>query len=158
MPINEWDNDVYTGFFKHLTETLLKDAHCSWGYVPNPSGGFMGLWWGDILNSDELNTIGLTESLVDELYIQIENDIITIKYTVDEKQSPDMEAVSEMRWKLYEYFRAYLGEEFKKKSFRQGMHMTIGYIQYDEQNYASLIMKMRDALLSLKNNNFLSAK
>ena len=104
LPIGQWDNDVYTGFFKHLTQTLLKDAHCSWGYVPNPSGGFMGLWWGDILNSDELNTIGLTESLADELYIQIENDIITIKYTVDKKKSPDMGAVGEIRWKLYEYF------------------------------------------------------
>ena len=35
--------EAWQGFFKHLEE---KFEHAGWGYVPNPTGGFLGFWWG----------------------------------------------------------------------------------------------------------------
>lgn len=42
-PLNEWDWQCWTGFFTDLQTNHLDDAE--WDYVPNASGGFMGLWW-----------------------------------------------------------------------------------------------------------------
>ena len=42
LPIGKWHWDSWTGFYRYLDETMEVDG---WGYVPNPSGGFMGLWW-----------------------------------------------------------------------------------------------------------------
>lgn len=47
MNIKKWEKNQYIGFFKFLKEKekeLLKCDECSWGYVPNASGGFMGFW------------------------------------------------------------------------------------------------------------------
>lgn len=41
-PIDKWDWNAWKGFYMAL-QSKLKDAN--WDYVPNPSGGFMGLWW-----------------------------------------------------------------------------------------------------------------
>ena len=37
-----WSWSSWEGFFRHL-ESSLESA--DWGYVPNPSGGFLGFWW-----------------------------------------------------------------------------------------------------------------
>lgn len=38
-----WSWNAWQGFLRHLEEKL---THCNgWGYVPNPQGGFLGLWW-----------------------------------------------------------------------------------------------------------------
>ena len=39
---HEWSWGAWEGFFQSL-ETWFDDA--DWGYVPNPSGGFLGFWW-----------------------------------------------------------------------------------------------------------------
>lgn len=39
----KWSWNAWEGFFRHLEEKLV---NCGWwGYVPNPRGGFRGLWW-----------------------------------------------------------------------------------------------------------------
>ena len=39
--------EAWQGFFKQLEEELRKTAGwLGWGYVPNPTGGFLGFWWG----------------------------------------------------------------------------------------------------------------
>ena len=40
---SEWSWAGWEGFFRRL-ECLLGDG--DWSYVPNPSGGFLGYWWG----------------------------------------------------------------------------------------------------------------
>ena len=35
--------EAWQGFFKRLEK---KFEHAGWGYVPNPTGGFLGFWWG----------------------------------------------------------------------------------------------------------------
>ena len=43
LPVDKWEGDaVWTGFYQRLDEAMEGEG---WGYVPNPSRGFMGLWW-----------------------------------------------------------------------------------------------------------------
>ena len=42
LPIDKWHHDCSIGFFIELKQQLGKG---NWGYVSNPSGGFMGFWW-----------------------------------------------------------------------------------------------------------------
>jgi hypothetical protein len=74
-PTGEWDRDGnrWTGFFLALQERLGG----KWGYVPNPSGGFMGFWWH--WRGDE--------------YLQLEEDQLCFKIMVEEK------AEQAARWK-----------------------------------------------------------
>ena len=51
LPIDEWDSDAWTGFFKRV-RSLIKDA--DFGYVPNASGGFMGCWFSGGLENNPL--------------------------------------------------------------------------------------------------------
>lgn len=44
-PITEWRADGTRGFFAHLQKTRANYCIESWGYVSNPSGGFMGMWF-----------------------------------------------------------------------------------------------------------------
>jgi hypothetical protein len=40
--LGQWDGEAWTGFYRFLDSRL---AIQGWGYVPNPAGGFLGLWW-----------------------------------------------------------------------------------------------------------------
>ena len=42
-PIEKWDYAAVEGFFYELDNKI--DEWHGWGYVNNPSGGFLGLWW-----------------------------------------------------------------------------------------------------------------
>ena len=42
LPIGKWHWDCWVGFYQFLDERLKVE---NWGYVSNPSGGFLGLWW-----------------------------------------------------------------------------------------------------------------
>jgi hypothetical protein len=46
-PPGAWTSAQWTGFFKALQATGVFSG-CSWGYVPNRQGGFMGFWWEDL--------------------------------------------------------------------------------------------------------------
>ncbi len=152
LPIVKWSYRSYIGFFKHLSNTILKGETLGWGYVANPTGGFMGLWWSGIVNSNDLNKIGINEQHANEIYLQIENDIISVKYTVDLKVA-DIEKVKKIRWALYKYFRSKLGESFTKKTFRSGNYMTVGYIRYSEADWEDKLLLMKNTMLEMISNN-----
>lgn len=47
--ISEWTSTMIQGFYDDLVKKInikgkLTDGHCGYGYVPNKSGGFYGLW------------------------------------------------------------------------------------------------------------------
>ena len=153
LPIEDWSSDSYIGFFTHLKKSVFKDEEVSWGYVSNPSGGFMGLWWFDILDSQRLNDIGLTEELCDELYLQLEDNIITVKYALEDRKYKerkyDMDEIQAIRWKIYDYFKSELGDSFVKKPFKSGQYMTIGYMKYTEKNYKEVFSRLKNTLLNL---------
>ena len=145
IEISQWRkmfNHVYRGFFTHLAKYIIDTSKgFNWGYVPNKSGGFWSLWWFG-LSIDELKSCGLGET--NELYLQIEDNIIAVKCISEYENS------NNTRWKLYEYFlEQKIG--FKKKSFRPGKHMTVGYIEYDEKNYVEKIKVMETTMKKIAN-------
>jgi hypothetical protein len=41
--LEAWSGRAWKGFFAHLQKELGNG--CNWDYIPNQSGGFIGLWW-----------------------------------------------------------------------------------------------------------------
>lgn len=148
LPINEWWKMPYIGFFKHLINSAIVPQNSWWDYVPNPSGGFMCLCWNP-LNNNELDQIGLTEDYCDEFYLQIENNKIAVKISADVK-TYDKNKVTYARQKILEYFRKWTPDF--EKSARQVFSnwMTVGYIYYDEKNFAEKIKLMNDIFVEMK--------
>lgn len=148
LPISQWWSAPYVGFFEHLIKTGLVSAKNWWGYVPNPSGGFMCLCWYPLSDS-ELDKFGLTEDYCDECKLQIENDKIVVKISADVK-TYDKAKVIHARQAIFDYFKKYV-PEFKKPQRRVFANwMTVGYIHYDEKNYATQIKLMNDAFNQMK--------
>ncbi|WP_315288598.1 PD-(D/E)XK nuclease family protein [Leptotrichia massiliensis] len=101
--LEDWNSNCYIGFFKELKNerSCLEHADgrkkdCSWGYVNNPSGGFMGMWWFP-LSEEKINK--LTETSDEDIYLQIEQynqkNIIAIKYSVPKKNKNNKELSKE---------------------------------------------------------------
>ncbi len=151
-PINFWRekyNHAYKGFFAHLVqdniiqikEDDVVNGKYNWGYVANPNGGIWYLWWFSI-KSECLDSCNLFEKYIDELYLEIEDNQIVIKMTGDSQEAQDV------RWSLYEFCNKNV-EEFKKKTFRKGKHMTVGYVEFDEKNYREKIKTMENLMRSI---------
>ncbi|WP_303871934.1 PD-(D/E)XK nuclease family protein [Acetobacterium wieringae] len=150
-PIEKWRDEyrhAYKGFFDHLIKDkivkLNKDY--GWGYVSNQSKGFWGFWW-FYLSDEELKACNLEQYLIDALYIQIEDNIIAIKI----RGSHDI--TQEIRWSLHNYFKNKI-PDLKKKTFRKGKCMTLGYIEYNEKNYREKINQMEEAMNSITNGGY----
>ena len=101
--LEDWNSNCYIGFFKELKneKNLLEHAigrqkDCSWGYVNNSSGGFMGMWWFP-LSEEKINK--LTETSDEDIYLQIEQynqkNIVAIKYSVPKKNKNNKELSKE---------------------------------------------------------------
>lgn len=101
--LEDWNSNCYIGFFKELKNerSCLEHADgrkkdCSWGYVNNSSGGFMGMWWFP-LSEEKINK--LTETSDEDIYLQIEQynqkNIIAIKYSVPKKNKNNKELSKE---------------------------------------------------------------
>lgn len=150
-PIENWvrENDhAYKGFFTHLVkENVIQiDRGYGWKYVSNPSGGIRALWW-YFLKREELIACNLVEEYINELYLQVEDNIIAVKMT------GDTDFTSNVRWSLYNYMRNKL-PEFNKKPFRKGKWMTIGYVEYNENNYREKISMMQDMMQSIAKGEY----
>ncbi|GAA0860066.1 PD-(D/E)XK nuclease family protein [Clostridium baratii] len=151
LPIKEWTGHSYKGFFTHLIEDNIIDItrDYGWGYVSNAKGGFMGLWWHWLRDSNNISAnIGLKVEDFDKIYLQIENDIIAVKLT--KLQTNNSQEIVNVRRKLYEYFKSEI-PEFKKKAFRVGNHMTVGYIEYDENDYKEKILLLEKSMKNIEN-------
>lgn len=150
LPIAEWWSMPYTGFFKHLIDTKAVSQENWWGYVPNPSGGFMCLCWYP-LNNAELDKIGLTEDYCDECKLQIENNKIAVKISAD-GEAYDKIKVNHARQKILEYFQKSIPDFEKPARQVFSTWMTVGYIYYDEKNYSEKIKLMNDVFIGMKTN------
>ena len=161
--LEDWNSNCYIGFFKELKneKNLLEHAigrqkDCSWGYVNNSSGGFMGMWWFP-LSEEKINK--LTETSDEDIYLQIEQynqkNIIAIKYSVPKKNKNNKELskedfekkvtiASEKRKELFsklkyenkpenikKFENILKNEKFQKKYFRAGQYMTVGYLEFE---------------------------
>jgi len=147
-------NHVYKGFFTHLVkdniiqtkEDNVINGHYNWSYISNPSGGFWGLWWFSF-KSECLDKCNLLK-YIDELYLEIEDNHIVIKMVGNSEQAQDV------RRSLYECCKSII-PEIKKKTFRKGKHMTVGYIEYDEKNYREKIKAMEDLMRQICSGQYI---
>lgn len=144
-PIDKWSNNAYRGFFSYLRPGVFERDKSWWGYVSNPSGGFMCLWW-SVVGSADLEAAGL-DDVVSSLYPQIENDKIAIKMVTTKNASK--EDARNARQQLYLYFSDKLNGEFERPRFRNGTHMTIGYIPYDYSDHMERIEAVNSAIRAL---------
>ena len=147
--LEDWNSNCYIGFFKELKreKDYLKHASgrendCSWSYVNNSSGGFMGMWWFP-LSENEINK--LTETSGEDIYLQIEQynqkNIIAIKYSVPKRNINNKELskedfekkvknASEKRKEIFTKLENMVSD-FQKKYFRAGQYMTVGYLEFE---------------------------
>lgn len=151
-PIGQWNDNMYGGFFTHLIENKVIELSkwCGYGRVNNIQGGFMGLWWYFLKNDNEdsVTKIGLDNKYIENIYLQIENNTIAIKMSITETDDNNM--TRDIRWKLYNYFKEQV-PDLKKKVFRPGIYMTVGYIEYDENNYKEKIELLERLMKNIEN-------
>lgn len=144
--IGEWEALTYWGFFRHLKEQGLVSKNCGWGYVANPSGGFLGLWW-DFYPGNEQSD-DFSKGCFDSVYLQIENDKIAVKLCADPIDDYDTDNVRAARQQIFDYFASHI-DDFTKR-WRLGNYMTVGYIEYNESNYREQITKMQQIFNEMK--------
>lgn len=72
--INSWKDGDYFGFFSDCQNNIPAMKNAGMGSVPNPSGGFMGCWWG---------FKKVSKYPTAEIYLQFENDKLCFKVFVE---------------------------------------------------------------------------
>lgn len=82
LPLSQWvdDFDAWVGLYSFLKE---RAQDLDWGYVPNPSGGFVGCWWHSMIWKDSEVGGGF------EVYLQIEQGSLCCKVVVPLEKIPD---------------------------------------------------------------------
>ena len=114
-PVEEWTNAAWKGFFKLLQDRMGRG---DWGYVSNPSGGFMGFWWA-----------GYGENGCSK-YLQIEGEKLCFKISVD-----DEEDFKRLRNDWYKDVKEAASEASfpvdKPDRFGYGKHMTVAIYEGD---------------------------
>ena len=178
--LEDWNSNCYIGFFKELKNegSYLEHADgrkkdCSWGYVNNSSGGFMGMWWFPLKMEEVFQVTKKFQlwqnqlELNNDLYLQIEQfpkkeiynkkNIIAVKYSLtdkeDDKYDEKVKISSEIRNKIYEELEDKLEKKelsFKKKKFTAGQYMTVGYLEFEDINDCKMKIEiLQDALKEL---------
>ena len=100
--LEDWNSNCYIGFFKELKneKNLLEHAigrqkDCSWGYVNNSSGGFMGMWWFPLKMEEVSQVTKKFQLWQNQLELNNEKNIIAIKYSVPKKNKNNKELSKE---------------------------------------------------------------
>lgn len=119
QPVEQWGWYQWQGFFKRLEQDIEVE---SWDYVPNPNGGFLGLWW------------HFREKQNDEIrmYLQFEEQKLCVKI----EYWGDKDSRSEIREKYHSVLMEgahKMGLAMNRPSrFGCGTYMTIGVVPPDE--------------------------
>ncbi len=127
LPYKKWSCNAWQGFYKELEEKKNKKKGLnitSWGYVPNPTGGFWGIWWHyiDIKIKDDEKKVG-------EMYLQIEQGKLCfkIRYYGDRKNR------YAFREKYHSKLMKVKGDQYpeivKPARFGAGTFMTIAIVE-----------------------------
>lgn len=148
VPLRNWKKTrAWQGFFMSLknypkaSEALKKGG---WGYVSNPSGGFMGFWW-------NRHKAAFSEEYPDfEPYLQLEYKKMCFKIEVDDKFKSKFVDNSKSKDEIKREIRSYRRKIWDKwsetlkrveehiditlarpKQFTSGLTMTVAYIEID---------------------------
>lgn len=149
--------NAYRGFFTYLINEQIIDSERvgGWSYINNPSGGLWGLWW-YYIDYKLMENSGLYKEYIEDLYLQISDNQITVKISKPKNISPEnLEILKDIRWSLYNYFKNNLPDSlFNKNRFTQGKYMTVGYIEYDEKNYKEKIKLMEGIMKTIEDGKY----
>ncbi len=141
IEIEKWDDAPYRGFFSYLEKEGIMSNIGGWGYIPNRSGGFMGLW--------QDNNVGISQKCFNmglRPYLQIEKNKICVKGEILENKG---KISKQSRDRIVLFFQGECQKEgigFESKAFRYGKTITIGYIEYNYLNHIERIQIMENAL------------
>ena len=117
LPIEKWCKESWIGFYQYL-ETAIKVE--GWGYVPNPSKGFEGLWW-NFRNWQECN-----------VYWQIEERKLCLK--LGEVEDNHRELRSELLGIVLKHAKETGHTEIRRPGrTRSGRSMTVAMVE--QQNW-----------------------
>lgn len=116
LPVSKWGGGAWQGFYMAL-ETKLDIQ--SWGYVSNPSGGFLGVWWNKRPIEDG------------EMYLQFEEKKLCFKIACDDKDNRSA-IRDEQHRKLIDLARQKSMDEIQRPArFGAGTWMTIAVVDSD---------------------------
>jgi hypothetical protein len=121
-PLDNWGHCQWVGFYLELQKCLQnpdtpEDMLADWGYVANPTGGFLGFWW------------AWSNSGSENGYLQLEEEKLCFKIEV-----LDSSALSNDRKKRRTYWHKKIMERSrvvglsgvnKPSRFGLGTHMTV---------------------------------
>ena len=115
----DWEDNWWghQGLLCRLEEDLNADENCewiNWGYVPNRSGGFLGLWW---------QSKRVKKNTSDDVYLQLESDKLCFKVGAG-----DHDDRQKLKWNWHD--RLMVGHSDlveKPPRMRVGETMTVGH-------------------------------
>ena len=133
LPVYNWDGYCWQGFYQELEKYISVD---SWGYVNNPNGGFMGMWWNWVEN-DEVT-----------MYLQFEQNKLCIKIYYEGNEN---------RSEIRDKYRGYITQEaqiqglpvIRPARLGAGTYMTIGILPteyiFEKDNFSidKIVSKLR---------------
>ncbi|MCY3639424.1 MAG: hypothetical protein OXH37_00210, partial [Gammaproteobacteria bacterium] len=123
----------WEGLYRELERRLFDSDSAlpgrGWGYVPNPSGGFLGFWW---------VPPELPEGC--PAYLQLEFEKLCFKVGA-EGSSTDQQ--DELKWKWHKRITGQHERVVKPNRMRRGATMTVavheeGWLRYDNQGNLSI--------------------
>lgn len=106
----------------------------------------MGLWWGFC---NEIDPSGVC---FDSVYLQIENNKITVKIYAEPLADYKADDLCKARQQIFDYFDSRLKDFVRNKRWAIAKTMTVGYIEYNESNYREKIGKMQQAFDDMRKN------
>ena len=107
--------NAYCGF---VQENMIPYHFVDRHYARHPSDEFIAILW-HVCTNDHL----------DELYLQIENNVIVIKMLKGTREKRSKK--QNMRTDSYDYLSNHIGVNFKKKTIESNKWIVIGYIEFD---------------------------
>ena len=116
-PVSEWNWNAWEGFYMELEERIGLNG---WGYVANPSGGFIGAWW---------HSIGFSEG---EMYLQFEEGKLCFKIANVIDRNRRSEIRNKCHKTLMEICQSSFPEIHKPSRFGAGEYMTIAIVNQDD--------------------------
>lgn len=152
LPVCKWNWAQINGFFDYIKSKSYGDMYYDYGYVPNQTGGFEGMW---IYNS----IYGTYKDTKYELYLQCEfvDQRLNICYKASSKDNLkiDSSARENFIWKNENgewVDNAALFGFTKPKRYGYGKTVTIGFYKVDESitGYLSAEKKINEAIDDFK--------
>jgi hypothetical protein len=121
-PVSEWTGEwePWIGFYKRLRRDLSDEIE--WDYVPNASGGFLGLWW------HSKNWTDRSTGIVHKAYLQIEQGPLCFKIEANKEEVGRAELCARWRTQLAASAREMGTDVPRPARMRAGSSMTVGKI------------------------------